>query len=75
MKGTLADFKNELLFNEFGINYNDIPARFRKGSVIIRRTQLVNKANGATKHKSVPTVLHVDIIKDQFWDENPEVLA
>ena len=31
-QGTLADFKNELLFNEFGINYNGLPEQFKKVS-------------------------------------------
>ena len=29
-QGTQAGFKNELLFREYGINYNNLPARFRK---------------------------------------------
>jgi tRNA(His) guanylyltransferase len=77
LKGTLADFKNELLFTQFGINYNEIPARFRKGSVIIRCMQLVSgsDADGTAKHRSLPTVMHVDIIKDAFWQQHPELLA
>lgn len=30
LKGTQTDFKNELLFNTFGINYNNLPQQFRK---------------------------------------------
>jgi tRNA(His) 5'-end guanylyltransferase len=30
LQGTVAAEKNEMLFSEFGINYNSIPARFRK---------------------------------------------
>lgn len=77
LKGTLADFKNELLFTQFGINYNDLPARFRKGSVIIRSMQLVSGSDseGTARYRSVPTVLHVDIIKDDFWQQYPEILA
>lgn len=75
LKGTLADFKNEMLFTQFGINYNSLPARFRKGSVIIRCMQLVSGSEGAAaKHRSIPTVLHVDIIKDEFWQQHPEIL-
>lgn len=36
LAGTDRGFKNELLFSRFGINYNDLPAQFRKGSVIVR---------------------------------------
>ncbi|PPQ63238.1 hypothetical protein CVT24_005698 [Panaeolus cyanescens] len=36
LRGTLSKEKNEILFSRFGINYNTIDARFRKGSVIFR---------------------------------------
>ena len=29
-QGTLSDYKNELLFSQFGLNYNTVPERFRK---------------------------------------------
>ena len=28
--------KQEILFSRFGINYNDLPRQFRKGSIIVR---------------------------------------
>jgi len=37
LKGTLSNQKNELLFSQFGINYNTEPQIFRKGSVILNR--------------------------------------
>ena len=36
VQGTQADFKNELLYKSFGINYNQLPARFRKVRVKVR---------------------------------------
>ena len=36
IKATDAKAKNELLFSQFGINYSHLPARFRKGSTIVR---------------------------------------
>lgn len=36
LKGTLTADKNELLFSRFGINYARLPARHRKGSVLVR---------------------------------------
>ena len=77
LKGTLADFKNEMLFTRFGINYNELSERFKKGSVIIRCKQLVSGTDreGTGKHRSATTVLHVDIIKDAFWQQHPELLA
>jgi hypothetical protein len=37
LQGTQADFKNELLFKRFGINYATLPAIFRKGTCIYRK--------------------------------------
>ncbi|KAL2051451.1 hypothetical protein ABVK25_008318 [Lepraria finkii] len=34
LKGTLAADKNEILFSQFGINYNKEPEMYRKGSII-----------------------------------------
>lgn len=31
-QGTLSDYKNELLFSQFGLNYSTLPERFRKAS-------------------------------------------
>ena len=36
LKGTTSGDKNELLFSRFGINYNDTPRRFRKGTTLYR---------------------------------------
>lgn len=36
LKGTTSGDKNELLFSGFGINYNEIPQRFRKGTTLFR---------------------------------------
>lgn len=35
-QGTLAADKNEILFSQFGINYNNEPEMFKKGSVVFR---------------------------------------
>ncbi|PWW75543.1 tRNAHis guanylyltransferase [Tuber magnatum] len=36
LRGTFAADKNELLFSRFGINYNNEPEMYRKGSVVYR---------------------------------------
>ena len=36
LKGTVSSYKNEILFSRFGINYNNEPEMFRKGTVIYR---------------------------------------
>lgn len=68
LKGTLASDKNEILFAEFGINYNNEKEIFRKGSTIIR-----NEAGKDTSEDGLE-VLHCDIIREQFWAEHPHLL-
>ncbi|KAI0710215.1 tRNAHis guanylyltransferase [Earliella scabrosa] len=36
LRGTVSAQKHEILFSRFDINYNELPARFRKGSVLVR---------------------------------------
>ncbi|EXJ86887.1 tRNA(His) guanylyltransferase [Capronia epimyces CBS 606.96] len=40
LKGSVSSDKNEILWSKFGINYNDEPDMFRKGSVIFREYAL-----------------------------------
>lgn len=40
LAGTLAADKNEILFSQFGINYNNEPDVFKKGSVVLRDYEL-----------------------------------
>ena len=36
LKGTVSSDKNEILWSRFGINYNDEPEMYKKGSVVFR---------------------------------------
>lgn len=40
LKGSVAADKNEILFSRFGINYNNEPEMYRKGSVLYRDYEL-----------------------------------
>ena len=41
----MAGEKHEILFSRFGVNYNVLPARFRKGSVMVREeVRLLSRA-------------------------------
>ncbi|XP_072768451.1 probable tRNA(His) guanylyltransferase isoform X2 [Nerophis lumbriciformis] len=86
LKGTLAGDKNEILFSEFDINYNNEPAVHRKGTTLIweKRDETVTKqkslANDEKKEvlvtrsrKSVQSYV-CDIIGEQFWEQHPDVL-
>lgn len=37
----MSSDKNEILFQRFGINYNNEPEMFKKGSVVYRQVGLV----------------------------------
>lgn len=37
LKGTLSGDKNEILFSQFQINYNEVPQVYRKGTVLYKR--------------------------------------
>uniref|UniRef100_H2YD64 tRNA(His) guanylyltransferase n=1 Tax=Ciona savignyi TaxID=51511 RepID=H2YD64_CIOSA len=88
LKGTLSSDKNEILFSQFGINYNNLPQLHRKGTVIVRdkvtyasRNALrkVRWLNGPplcrSKAQSMLLALNIDIIGKQFWEGNPHILA
>lgn len=79
LRGSDAAVKNELLFSRFGINYNALPEQFRKGSTVVRRRQRVvaktlPDGTPVERERLAPDVLHVDIIGDEFWVQNPELL-
>jgi tRNA(His) guanylyltransferase len=46
LKGTLAADKNEILFSRFGINYNNEPQIYRKGTIIYRSYDSEVTVNG-----------------------------
>lgn len=79
LEGTLSDFKNELLFSTFGINYAELPAMFRRGSVVLRVTRAVDAVSSRgepiVRQKSAVEVVHEDIIRDAFWHAHPHLLA
>nr|KAI8768872.1 putative tRNA(His) guanylyltransferase isoform X2 [Biomphalaria glabrata] len=90
LRGTLSSDKNELLFSEFNINYNNIPELYRKGSVLIRNKELNGPEKTMTSNNEDKTryskseqkkalasclVLHCDIIGKKFWEEYPYILS
>ena len=72
LKGTDVEFKNELLYARFEINYNEIPDQFKKGSIVVRQKQRVvvkvdAEGRPVERERTEPVVLHRDLIKDDFW--------
>uniref|UniRef100_A0A1A9VLX9 Probable tRNA(His) guanylyltransferase n=1 Tax=Glossina austeni TaxID=7395 RepID=A0A1A9VLX9_GLOAU len=72
LRGTYAAYKNELLFSEFGINYNNLPGMFRKGTILLRK-QVNHTNHDISKQLIVP--FHEDLISDAFWKKHSELLA
>lgn len=83
LKGSLSKDKHELLFSQFGINYNDEPEMFRKGSFLTKACHLntsdsfeyVHGSLTPSRHQSHIVVIHTDIIRDHFWTTNPDILG
>ncbi|KAK9470634.1 tRNAHis guanylyltransferase [Dipodascopsis tothii] len=80
LMGTVSADKNEILFSQFGINYNRLDEIYRKGTVIVRNLEHVDRAEPAealSKRQAERAlkklraaridVLHVDIIDEAFW--------
>ena len=57
LQGTLAADKNEILFSEFNINYNNEPLMYRKGTVLIwqKVMLLYLRENEGQKESLCPT--------------------
>nr|CAG4649565.1 EOG090X0AR4 [Scapholeberis mucronata]SVE93793.1 EOG090X0AR4 [Scapholeberis mucronata] len=75
LRGTLAGEKNELLFSQFGINYNNEPEMVRKGTILVRRRTPVPLPSGGTREKSQIFREYRDVIGEDFWEENSHLLA
>ncbi|PSR75579.1 hypothetical protein PHLCEN_2v9059 [Hermanssonia centrifuga] len=43
LRGTVSKQKHEILFSRFGLNYNGIGERYRKGSILVREEKVRNK--------------------------------
>ncbi|XP_013111324.1 probable tRNA(His) guanylyltransferase [Stomoxys calcitrans] len=70
LRGTFSADKNELLFARFGINYNSLPAMFRKGTILLRKRVQVTDSK---RQLIVP--IYDDLIRDKFWKTHPELLG
>ncbi|XP_043464076.1 probable tRNA(His) guanylyltransferase [Leptopilina heterotoma] len=70
LKGTVSSDKNEMLFHDFGINYNNELPIFRKGTIILRKSITENG-----RKRNVIEKISDDLIGDRFWIENKEVFG
>eukprot|EP01117_Protostelium_nocturnum_P008778 TRINITY_DN3147_c0_g1_i1.p1 TRINITY_DN3147_c0_g1~~TRINITY_DN3147_c0_g1_i1.p1 ORF type:complete len:229 (-),score=83.03 TRINITY_DN3147_c0_g1_i1:92-778(-) len=79
LKGTLSKDKNDLLFEKFGVNYNNEDPMFRKGSSICRQWKEIDVTNSKTgeptkRRKLRFSIIYEDIINDEFWTKNAHIL-
>ncbi|KAI0787729.1 tRNAHis guanylyltransferase [Fomes fomentarius] len=78
LRGTVSSQKHEILFSRFGVNYNELPARFRKGSVLVReegQPRIRRAVHKRTRIRTRVELYHCDIIGDEFWAAQPNILA
>ena len=75
LKGSFAKDKNEILFSEFGVNYNNEPEQFRKGTSIFRKKVEVKTDSGGTAMRTRVVEHNGDIIGDDFWAENSHIFG
>jgi tRNA(His) guanylyltransferase len=61
LKGTVSGDKNEILFKRFGINYNNEPLIFRKGSVVYRKYDAALKEEKNAESRLVEKVPGEDL--------------
>ncbi|EDW02836.1 GH10821 [Drosophila grimshawi] len=75
LRGTLSADKNELLYQQFGINYNNMPAMYRKGTILLRKRVLQFGQDEQDKGRQAIVPLHEDLIGAEFWRKHPEILG
>ncbi|EDW11785.2 probable tRNA(His) guanylyltransferase [Drosophila mojavensis] len=74
LRGTLSSDKNELLFQEFGINYNTLPAMYRKGTILLRKRVVIGSQD-EQKGRQAIVPIHEDLIGNEFWKQHTEILG
>ncbi|KAH7860437.1 hypothetical protein Vadar_013408 [Vaccinium darrowii] len=77
LKGTRAQEKNELLAQQFGIDYQTLPVMFRQGSSVFwdkedPTERYSDERDGKCRKKVV--VEHCNIIEQSFWKAHPSIL-
>ncbi|XP_078444817.1 tRNA(His) guanylyltransferase 1-like [Wolffia australiana] len=77
LEGMQESGMNELLFKEFGINYNNLTAVFRKGSSIFKEqveevVKLNDAGNPITRTRNRIKLEHKDLTWSCFWRFHPQ---
>ncbi|KAM7259429.1 hypothetical protein ACFE04_015170 [Oxalis oulophora] len=81
LKGTQKQEKNEILFQQFGINYKTLPAIFRQGSCLFKSQveYVVKFSEDGTPIKRLrrkENIVHAEnIAARRFWNEHSSLLT
>lgn len=70
MCGTVSADKNEILFQEFGINYNDELEIFKRGTILLRKS-----LQDRDIMRNIIVDVHDDMLKEKFWQEHSDLLS
>ncbi|GMH09297.1 hypothetical protein Nepgr_011138 [Nepenthes gracilis] len=80
LKGTQKKEKNELLFQQFGINYKTLPEIFRQGSCVLKAkvedvVKYGENGNPIKRLRRKAYIIHSENISGRvFWNEHPGLL-
>ncbi|CAG9566802.1 unnamed protein product [Danaus chrysippus] len=66
LSGTLSADKNEILFKEFGENYNNEPEIFKRGTLLTRKCIIDEESKKSVK---IIADVHDDMLKNNFWKD------
>lgn len=69
LKGSFAKDKNEILYGQFGINYNDIEDIYKKGTTLIRMLNPKDKKHKKPKEEEKTDQLTEDMDKMKLQKE------
>lgn len=75
LKGTVSGDKNEILFKQFGINYNNEPEVYRKGSVIFREYDDVPIEAGAKPEEPKKEISKTQLEKERKRRQKARVVV
>lgn len=70
MCGTVSADKNEILFKEFNINYNNEPNIFKRGTLLLRKS-----IKNENLKKTFIVDVHDDMLKNSYWKDNYDILS
>lgn len=70
LRGSFSPEKHDILYLEYGINYNSEPEIFKKGTVLVYETT----SEGRKKKRGAVVEKYVDLIGEGFWREHSYIL-